>query len=166
MEGARQVKLNLGSGSHPLDGFDNLDKQDGWTFESGLGAYEDGSIDGITISHALMYVPLELWTAVFGEFARVLKQGQALPAPEGASHREGMGVLRITEDATDDPRSSRYGGFDDAVTLTSAALVVNYAALAGLQAWQCSEEPGLDPSLVQRWHGSPPKVFHVEAIRL
>ncbi len=93
------MKLNLGSGAHPLEGFVNLDKQNGWTFEQGLW-YSDRSVEAITISHALMYVPLAEWPRVFTELARVLVPG---------------GIVRITEDATNDPESERYGGFHDAV---------------------------------------------------
>ena len=147
------MKLNLASGVHPLDGFANLDPTiDGWTFESGLGDYPGGSVEGITISHALMYVALEDWPFVFSEFARVLEPG---------------GVIRITEDATDDRRSPRYGGFDDAVTLTSSVLVRVYLESAGLHGHTCAPwfTHFKDGSLIQRWHGEPPKVFHVEGIK-
>lgn len=146
------MKLNLGSGAHPLEGFVNLDLADGWRFEDGLGDYPDGSVEAITISHALMYVPLSWWPFVFGEFARVLELG---------------GVLRVTEDATDDRSSERYGGFPDAVTLTSAQLVVLQMGVAGFQAVRVAEDESqfVDDSLIQRWHGSPPKVFHAEGVK-
>ncbi len=146
------MKLNLGAGAHPLDGFDNLDKQTGWTFESGLGQYSDESVDGITISHALMYVPLELWPAVFSEFARVLEPG---------------GVIRITEDATDDPRSERYGGFEGAVTLTSYVRVRSHLLRAGISPFMVRPNATLfrDDSLIQNWHGAPPKIFVVEGLK-
>lgn len=149
----RRVKLNLGSGAHPLDGFENLDAENGWRFQDGLGAYDDASVEAISISHALYLLPLADWPAAFAEFARVLAPG---------------GVLRVTEDATDDRRSVRYGGFHDAVTLTSADLVITHMEVAGFKRaakvppWSTGYRDG---SLVQQHHGKPPKVFHVEAVK-
>jgi len=143
------VKLNLGCGDYPIEGFENLDRRTGWRFETGLSDYADASIEAITISHALMYVPRENWQDVFTELARVLAPG---------------GVLRITEDDTANPDSERYGGWHDAVSMTSPALILGELRRAGLKATRC--EPGAssftDTSLIQRWHGDPPKVFHVE----
>ena len=57
------IKLNLGSKYRKLPGFDNLDKLFGWYFQEGLPQYADQSVDGITISHALMFLtPSELRT--------------------------------------------------------------------------------------------------------
>lgn len=146
------MKLNLGAGPHLLVGFVNLDLADGWRFEDGLGDYPDGSVEAITVSHALMYVPLASWPLVFAEFARVLEPG---------------GVVRITEDATDDPLSPRYGGFPDAVTLTTRGLVRGYLELCGLTVEDVRSDWShfRDDTLIQRWHGDPPKVFHVEGIK-
>ena len=148
------LKLNLGAGDHPLPGFLNLDPayESPWRFEFGIPA-SDATVDAITVSHALMYVPLHEWPAVFAEFARVLKPG---------------GVLRVTEDATDDPASERYGGAQDAVTLTSLALVCSHIELAGLERRLLVEPADTafrDGSLVQQWHGQPPKVFHFEGVK-
>ena len=141
--------LNLGSGAHPLPNADNLDKENGWTFESGLGDYADESVEGVSVSHSLMHVALRDWPYVFSEFARVLEPG---------------GVIRITEDATDDPKSERYGGFHDAVTLTSLSLVLEHLNRAGFLAHKT--EAGIsifrDDSLIQQWHGREPKVFFAE----
>lgn len=141
------IKLNLGAGPHPLDGFENLDLPD-WRFEDGLD-YADGSVDGISISHSIMYVPLEKWLFVFAELARVLRPG---------------GIVRITEDATDDPESERYGGWHDAVTLTSAKLVRKHLRQAGLIAVsQRADQSGFrDLSLLQSFHGAAPKCFWIE----
>jgi hypothetical protein len=150
---AEAMKLNLASGAHPLEGFTNLDKENGWLFEDGLHEYADGSVEAITESHGLMYVELESWPFVFGEFARVLKFD---------------GIIRITEDATDDPRSPRYGGFDGAVTLTSFLLVEEHLLAAGLEIWQpIPEKPTVfrDTSLMQSWHGGAPKCFFIEGIK-
>lgn len=147
------MKLNLGAGAHPLEGFVNLDKMyDGWTFESGLTDYGDGTIDAITESHGLMYAPLADWPFVFSEFARVLAPGA---------------VVRITEDSTDDPHSSRYKGFHDAVTLTTRDLVRAHLEIAELVVEDVSPvfSHCADGSLIQRWHGDPPKVFFVEGVK-
>lgn len=146
------MRLNLGCGAHMLDGFVNLDASNGWRFEDGFPSYEKGCVDAVTISHALMYVPIEDWPAVFAELARVTATD---------------GVIRITEDSTGDPASERFGGHHDAVTLTTSALVVEHLETAGFVAAEI--EPGRtryrDRSLIQRWHGDPPKVFFVEGVR-
>lgn len=147
------MKLNLGAGANELDGFVNRGPEnDGWRFEDGLGEYEDASVDAITISHALMFLPLDRWESFFSDAARVLRPG---------------GVLRVTEDATDDRRSERYGGFDGAVTLTSFSLVFAAMHDAGLQPARVAENVSLfDKSLCQRFHGAPPKVFHIEGVKV
>ncbi len=146
------MKLNLGSGPHKLHGFLNLDPAiDGWTFESGL-TYPEASVEAITVSHALMYVEVAWWPFVFGEITRVLQPG---------------GVVRITEDATDDERSPRFGGFHDAVTLTTYRNVAVALRAAGLHpAWMPPDGSMFkDNSLQQSWHGAPPKVFFIEGIK-
>ena len=149
-----RVKLNLACGPRHLDGFENLDLTNGWRFQDGL-PYADGSVEAITESHGLYLLPIADWPHAFAEIARVLEPG---------------GVVRITEDATDDRRSSRYGGFDGWVTLTSRGLVSVHLEAAGLDVKDCSPEwsyfkNGTDGSLIQEWHGEPPKVFHVEGIK-
>jgi len=143
--------LNLGSGACELEGFVNLDRHHGWRFEDGLD-YPGGSVDGITISHALMYVHERDWPGVFGEFARVLVPG---------------GVVRVTEDSTDDPASERFGGYHDYVTLTTPALVRRHMEAVGLQVRDVApnETRYRDDSLIQRLHGEPPKVFHIEGVK-
>lgn len=146
------MKLNLGSGhEHLLADFENLDKETGWLFEDGLD-YPDGSVEAITVSHALYRVALADWPFVFGEFARVLEPG---------------GVVRLTEDSATDPRSSRYGGFHDAVTLTSPGLVLSYMTSAGLDARRVNENETFfkDTSLIQNWHGPAPKCFWCEGVK-
>lgn len=150
------TKLNLGAGAHPLDGFVNRGPEnDGWRFEDGLGEYEDGSVDAVSVSHALMFLPIEHWLPFFQECARVLKPG---------------GVLRITEDATDDLKSERFGGFHDAVTLTSRHLVGTFMTLAGFERhWPTDHDPLAtaykDDSLIQNWHGGVPKCFFIEGVK-
>lgn len=145
------MKLNLASGAHPLDGFANLTPPD-WHFQDGLNQYASESVEGITESHGLMFLPFNEWPALFTEIHRVLVPG---------------GVVRITEDATDDPRSERYGGFAGAVALTTRGLVAKYIAEAGLRPAFVQHDLSCfhDLSLVQSWHGKPPKVFHVEGVK-
>lgn len=145
------ARLNLGSGAHALPDFDNLDKENGWRFEDGL-PYPDESVEGCSVSHSLMYVPLSSWPYVFSEFARVLEPG---------------GVVRITEDATNDRRSSRYGGFEGHVTLTSSDLVRAHCDLVGLRFEDVGEHYSYfrDDSLIQSNHGGSPKCFFGEGIK-
>ena len=51
-----KIKLNLGCKRRTLPGFDNLDKIYGWYFQDGLVQYGNGTVAGITISHALMFL--------------------------------------------------------------------------------------------------------------
>lgn len=156
------LRLNLGCGTpgtrswHPIAGMENLDKALGWCFEDGLGDFVDHTVDGITISHSLMYVPLEHWPFVFSEFTRVLAEG---------------GVVRITEDDAVHPASSRRGGWqgsEPAVTLTSAALVREHLERAGLVVsdMTATTTQYRDRSLLQAQHGAPPDVFFVEGRKL
>ncbi len=145
------MKLNLGAGTGKahLDGFVNLDPSTGWRFEDGLGDYADGSVAGVSISHALMYLPLSLWTEAFAECYRVLEAG---------------GILRVTEDNTEDPESERHGGWHDAITLTGPTVVREQMKQAGLKPRkQAADTSGfVDKSLCQHWHGDEPKVFFCE----
>lgn len=156
------LRLNLGCGTpgtrswHPIDGFVNLDKALDWRFEDGLGQFADHSVAGITISHALMYLEERHWPAFLSECSRVLVEG---------------GVLRITEDETQNPASRRYGGWkgsDPAMTLTSPAMVRAYLERAGLMAYEVTGEKShyRDGSLRQSQHGDPPNVFFMEGVKL
>lgn len=153
--------LNLGCGNpdarswHPMPYCVNLDKSLGWRFEDGLGEFADGSVDGITVSHALMYVEESIWPSVLGEFARVLRPG---------------GVLRITEDDTTHPQSSRLNGWkgsDPAVTLTDAAMARRHLESVGFSVHDVREDETYyrDHSLRQAQHGAVPDVFFIEGIR-
>ena len=144
------IRLNLGCGPHVLDGFTNLNPPK-WRFEDGLGLYPDGSVEAITISHALMYVDVEGWPYVFEEFARVLSPG---------------GIVRVTEDDCENPESERYGDgiWPDAATATGPEIVRAHLKAAGLRTrlWTAGTSGFRDLSLCQALHGEPPKVFFLE----
>ena len=142
-------KLNLGCGDKKLDGFKNLDKP--WTFEKGL-PYKSGRIEAITISHALMYVREDDYPEVFAEFHRVLRPG---------------GIVRITEDCTDDPKSERFGGYPGATTLTTLEKMKKYLLGAGFSVRRVSKDTTFfkDQSLLQKIHGDEPRVFFIEGIK-
>ncbi len=143
------LNLGAGTGKAHLDGFVNLDPSAGWRFEDGLGDYADGSVAGVTISHALMYLYLPKWPMVFAEIARVLEPG---------------GIIRVTEDNTEDPESERHGGWHDAITLTGPTVVREHMKQAGLKPRKQSAKTSgfVDNSLCQSWHGAEPKVFFLE----
>lgn len=147
--GADTLRLNLGGGINPIAGYVNLDKSNGWMFEDGLEAFPAGSVEAITISHVLMYVPIDRWRGVFAELARVLQPG---------------GTIRITEDAIGCPGSGRPIIRPRAAVATTPQLVLDHLAAAGTRAALVDpDETGfVDRSLIQQNYGSPPDVFHVE----
>lgn len=149
---ASGLRLNLGGGINPIRWFDNLDKSMGWMFEDGLDFYSDETVEAITISHSLMYVPLLAWQPVFDEIARVLQPG---------------GIVRVTEDAIGAPGSSRPVIRPGAHVATSSALVRNAMDEAGLDPHELSPNVSLfyDTTLIQQNYGDPPDVFHIEGIK-
>ena len=111
------TRLNLGSGVYIIEGFDNLDKIEGWLFEEGLPEYADGSVEAITVSTALIYVGVEHWTFIFSEFARVLEPG---------------GVVRVMEADTSHPESKQFGLQDpDGRAMTDPGMVIGYMQRGG-----------------------------------
>lgn len=143
------LRLNLGAGQNPIRGFINLDKETGWTFETGLGMFPDSSVEAITESHALMYVKPVHWPFVFGEFARVLKPG---------------GRIRLTHDNIGGEGSNRPVIRPRAAVATTPELLLDHLAAAGIPASVCPPSVSYfdDDTLIQRNYGSPPDVFHVE----
>jgi hypothetical protein len=155
------MRLNLGCGTqgtrswHPIPGFYNLDKSMGWKFEDGLGDFADETVAGITISHALMYVPAINWGFVFQEFYRVLEPG---------------GVVRITEDEAMKSTSSRFGGWkgsDPAIAQTGDDLLYLVLGQSGFTPRHVGANRTyyVDGSLIQQQHGDPPDVFFIEGVK-
>lgn len=146
------LRLNLGGGINPIPGFVNLDKTTGWTFEEGLGQFPDASVEAITESHALMYVPIGYWPMVFSEIARVLVPG---------------GTLRLTHDNIGGEGSSRPRIRPRAAVATTPELVLEHLQRAGLPGWVVDQDETRfgDRSLIQQNYGREPDVFHVEAVK-
>lgn len=149
------IKLNLGSKYRKLPGFDNLDKLFGWHFQDGLPQYPDKSVAGITISHALMFLtPNELEVFV-KEMFRVLKPG---------------GVVRITEDDTENPQSTMYGTGNlksGPKCLTGPKMMRQVLEQAGFSVYDVgkSQTHFTDNSLIQAYRGGPPERFFIEAVK-
>lgn len=152
------LRLNLGCGHrgtatwHPIPGMVNLDRSLGWEFADGLKDFADRSVAAITISHALMYYPEEGWPAFFDDVARVLVEG---------------GIIRITEDLTDDPKSRAFGGWKGSepfVTLTTPTMLRRHLERVGLLVHSHSATTSgfVDASLLQQHHGDMPDVFFME----
>lgn len=96
-----------------------------------------------------MYVALEDWPFTLSECFRVLQPG---------------GILRVTEDNTEDPESERYGGYTDAVTLTGPTMMRRELKQAGFRVREYdADKTGFhDRSLLQAHHGAAPKCFWME----
>lgn len=149
------VKLNLGSKHRKLEGFDNLDKIFGWDFQDGLPQYTDDSVDGITISHALMFLTIPEIKQFSREARRVLRTG---------------GVVRITEDDTEAPLSSWYqaGNVKSGPRcLTGPAMMRKILEDAGFKVYDVDRTTThfYDKSLMQAYRGGPPNVFFMEAVK-
>lgn len=149
------IKLNLGAGHKKLKGFINLDKDYGWKFQDGLGDYLTNTVEAITISHALMFLTAEELDKFLDEAYRVLKQ---------------EGVIRITEDNTENPDSDTYKkGWRGCKCLTSPEMMSKHLAVAGFAVSHCTPERTnyKDKSLIQTFHNenNPERVFHIEGLK-
>lgn len=152
--------LHLGCGDDIHPDKTNLDpKINGWTFESGLPMFADGSVDGITISHAIQNIKRENWSSVFGEFYRVLRK---------------EGVIRITDDDTETPSSPRYKKpvmyKGKPVTPTGPGSVRFYLKQAGFrlvmdQKADATLFESVDLLIAHREHKKPHFVFYIEAVK-
>lgn len=150
------LKLNLGSKYRRLKGFDNLDKLFGWLFQDGLPQYADGIVDGITISHALMFINEEELKFFAHEMYRVLKRG---------------GVVRITEDDTENPKSRYYGTGNiesKPNCLTGAKMMRRVLEAEGFTVYDVDRETTHfeDKSLMQAYRGGEPHRFFIEGVKI
>jgi len=149
------VKLNLGCKHRKLPGFDNLDKIFGWYFQDGLPQYGDGTVDGITISHALMFLTIPELKKFTQETWRVLKDG---------------GVIRITEDDTENPLSDMHktGNIKSGPScLTGPKMMREVLEGAGFKVYDVDRNTThfSDKSLMQAYRGGPPKRFFIEGAK-
>lgn len=146
--------LHLGCSDDIREGFDNLDAKTGWRFEDGL-PYENESVDGITISHALMYVAPPDLPYVMSEFYRVLKPS---------------GVVRITEDDIETPASARHNDpYPGARLLTGPSMMRHSLQDAGLLGIYCTatETCFSDNSLlIAHREKTPWYVFYIEGLKI
>ncbi len=168
------IKLNLGCGGFPLKGFVNMDirgdignviesRDPGeyiiipeWKWQDGLKGFSDGVVDAITESHSLMYLTIEEYNIAFREIYRVLKDG---------------GIFRITEDNCERPKeelekdglpwgnpASAVGSIEMKKELEEVFPKVIEISSAGITYFK-------DNTLIQQFHGTSPRVFHIEAIK-
>ncbi len=149
------TKLNLGCKHRKLDGFENLDKIFGWNFQDGLPQYGDSSVDAITISHALMFLTPSELVEFMKEMWRVLKLS---------------GVVRITEDDTENPKSNWYktGNLKSGPNcLTGPKMIRGLLEDSGFIVFNQSSNTTLfkDSSLMQAYRGEKPNVFFIEGIK-
>lgn len=149
------IKLNLGSKYRKLPGFDNLDKIFGWLFQNGLPQYADSSVDGITISHALMFLTFQEIKLFMKEASRVLKIN---------------GVIRITEDDTENPQSEYYktGNISSKPnSLTGPKMMRDILETVGLKVYDVNRDITYfqDKSLMQAYRGGGPKRFFIEGVK-
>lgn len=145
------MKLNLGCGVNKLQGFVNLDANVGWTFERGEYPHYD-VVEAITISHALMYVDEKDIKRVMYELYKCLRF---------------FGTIRITEDDTEDPASERKDGYEGHKIKTGPKMMRKLLREAGFTVFDVDQHVTTykDKSLIQNFHGVPPKVFHIEGIK-
>lgn len=142
--------LNLGSGRYPLARAVNLDLENGWDARDVRGLpFRGGTVDAVTISHFLMYLTLVEIRFLLEDLYRVTKPNA---------------VVRVTEDDTKDGENVWPG----TIALMSVDVVVRLLEESGFGN-AIEVEPHktgwVDDTLIQNWHGYPPKVFHVEGRR-
>jgi SAM-dependent methyltransferase len=149
------VKLNLGCKYRKLAGFDNLDKIFGWYFQHGLPQYKDSTVDGITISHALMFLTPDELKKFTGEIWRALKPG---------------GVVRISEDDTQNPKSKWYktGNLKSGPKcLTGPKMIRKILENVDFEVHDVDRKTThfYDKSLMQAYRGGAPNVFFIEGVK-
>ena len=166
------LKLNLGCGKFPLEGFLNMDYRrdlsrifkernpgefvivDNWTWQEGF-AFEDNLIDAVTESHSLMFLKAEEYISAFLEVSRILKPG---------------GVFRITEDNCEhsEEKLEELGlPWGNPASTTGPKMMMDKLTRVFVEVKLVSPEETAfyDNSLIQQFHGTPPRVFHMEAMK-
>jgi ubiquinone/menaquinone biosynthesis C-methylase UbiE len=145
------VKLNCGSGKNPLEGFVNLDATGGWRFQDEL---EYRNVEAITISHSLMFLREIEIENFLREAYKVLKPG---------------GVIRITEDYSIYEGSKVFGGWRGSRILLGPILLTRLLKKTGFKVFFDNYYEYMsqfkDHSLIQRFHGGWPRVFHIEGVK-
>jgi len=170
------MKLNLGCGGFPKEGFLNLDSRGDlqtifiqrylkgtdplytigqWKFQDKFPDTLDGVIDAITISHSLMYLKIEEYEEVLKELYRILKP---------------KGVLRITEDNCEqEPEKLKIFGlpWGNPASAVGAIRMRKELEKVFQRVYDVKPEETKykDSSLIHNLHGSPPRVFHMEGVK-
>lgn len=148
-----EYRFNLGCGHNRIKDFINLDIKRGWTFQKGLPDYPNESTDGITISHALMYINERELSVFLREAYRLLIKG---------------GVIRITEDNTEHPQSDTFKkGWRGSKCLTGPKMMRTFLEKAGFEVFDLTNNTTkfIDNSLMQNnghEHDNPLRVFYIE----
>jgi len=157
-----EIKLNLGCGRRKLPSFVNLDKDMGWVFQEGLPQYTDGSVDAVTLSHTLMYLDILDVEKSVKEIWRVLKTS---------------GVMRITEDDTENPESDTYQKEPKQyhsrqwgrgrLCFTGPKMMREILETVGFAVYDVDESTTYfhDSTLMQNSHGGRPRCFFLEGIK-
>lgn len=164
------AKLNIGCGSHPIDGWDNLDRKDGreaWPLEG----VADASMDEIRASHVLEHFSHRVVPDVLREWVRVLRPGgrMRLAVPDfgriaewyaGGEKRDVQGYVMGGHVDGDDA----HGTIFDREALVEA---MRHAGLIGMRRWtqdpkECRDCSTLDVSLnIEGW-----KAVRVPKVRM
>jgi hypothetical protein len=139
------IRLNLGSGANPLDGYENLDLKGGVDCRS--LPYADGTVDEVRASHLLEHFGYADTARVVEEWVRVLRPGGVLKvsvpdfsllartflAIEDGVHDEDAGrVLRMMmggQTDADDYHKTQFNAGGLAFTLRRAGLI-------GIKPWK------------------------------
>ena len=168
------MRLNLGCGDHPIEGWENWDRKNGHEVFP-LEGVADGSVDEIRASHVLEHFSHARVPEVLREWARVLRPGGRLRVAvpdfrkiaqlyEAGEKRNIQGYVMGGHTDEDDA----HGAVFDREALSRA---MNIAGLIGMRRWEqdpteCSDCSTLDVSLnIQAWKpGRRPKVVMLLSI--
>lgn len=167
-------KLNLGAGGFPLPDFINMDMRTDleaifkkraeeekgpqyifkvWNWRNGLGEFKDNSIEAITESHSLMYLKVAEYEKALKECYRVLMPGS---------------IMRVTEDDCEYPDCDKFGlPWGNPDSKTGPVMMRRELEKVGFTVYDVGPEETQykDNSLIQQFHGTPPRVFHIEAVK-